>query len=45
MSATDDSGGVPLGWVLLFVLIALGATFGVILYAGGGDFGVVLPPV
>lgn len=48
MSATNDTdGSVPLGWVLLFILLAIGATFGVIYYAGGGDFSasVVLPAV
>ncbi len=48
MSTTDDAdGSVPFGWVLLFILLALGATIGAIYYAGGGQFttGVVLPAV
>ncbi|WP_336362224.1 hypothetical protein [Halalkalicoccus salilacus] len=48
MSTTDDTdGSVPFGWVLLFILLTIGATFGVIYYAGGGEFsaGVVLPAV
>ena len=48
MSTTNDAdGSVPLSWVLLFVLLAIGAALGVIYYVGGGNFsaGVVLPAV
>lgn len=48
MSATNDTNGsVPLGWILLFILITLGATLGVIYYAGGGQFSasVILPAI
>lgn len=41
--ADDADNSVPLSWVLLFILLALGLTAAAVLYAGGGQFGLLLP--
>ncbi|MFT4891042.1 MAG: hypothetical protein ACI9YT_001964 [Halobacteriales archaeon] len=33
--ATATDGSVPVSWIVLFLLLAIGAGLGVILYAGG----------
>lgn len=37
--AADDSNPVPLGWILLFVVIALGLAAAVIWFVGGSLVG------
>jgi len=36
--ATATDGSVPLSWIVLFLLLAVGIGVGVILYAGGSVF-------
>lgn len=34
----DRENSVPLGWILLFVLLVIGATYAAISFVGGGIF-------
>ena len=44
-TANETDGSVPIGWILAFVLLALGTTAAALFYVTGGEFGLVLPPL